>query len=225
MWLQPPFTNLLTSPVEINCGTSVFPQGVILHKIWQWAATIKLVSWVGLRTYFIFAFVDAFQEFVTISKFAFKLTLLKLLGEDGTFNNYIVLWPVLGQRNSSRWVEKGNNKNVYDAAGALTPSISLPNANQPPVPLRVRRTIGLCQSHETLGYIFRTNNANGYKTCIMYKRLLYSYFPQHYQKGLYIPRLLPFIPGNEHRNRDAVSVIRVWQTRGLGRWLMETTCL
>jgi hypothetical protein len=43
--------------------------------------------------------------------------------------------------------------------------------------------------------------------------------------GLYIPRMLPFIPGNEHRNRDAVSVIRVWQTRGVGRWLMETTCL
>jgi len=82
-----------------------------------------------------------------------------------------------------------------------------------------------CQSHETLGYIFRTNNANGYKICIMYQRPLYPYFPQHYQKGRYIPRLLPFIPGNEQRNRDAVSVIRVWQTRGLGRWLMETTCL
>jgi hypothetical protein len=57
------------------------------------------------------------------------------------------------------------------------------------------------------------------------KRPLYPCFPQHYQKGLYIPRLLPFIPGNEHRNRNAVSVIRVWQTRGLDDWLMETTCL
>lgn len=162
---------------------------------------------------------------MTISKFVSKLTLLRLIREGWTFNNYIVLWPVLRQCNSSRWIEKGNNKNVKDVAVAFTPPISLPNANQPPVPLRLRRTIGLCQSHETLGYIFSTNDANGYKTYIMYQRPLYPRFPQHYQKGLYIPRLLPFIPGNEYRNRDAVSVIRVWQTRGLGRWLMETTCL
>jgi hypothetical protein len=58
--------------------------------------------------------------------------------EDETFNNYIVLWTVLRHSNSSRWVEKGNNKNVKDAAGAFTPPTSLPNANQPPVPLRVR---------------------------------------------------------------------------------------
>lgn len=75
---------------------------------------------------------------MTISKFASKLTLLSLIGEDGTFNNYIVLWPVLRQCNSGRWVEKGNNKNVKDAAGAFTPPTRLPNANQPPVPLRVR---------------------------------------------------------------------------------------
>ena len=162
---------------------------------------------------------------MTISKFASKLTLLRLIGEDGTFNNYIVLWPVLRQCNSSRWVKRGNNKNVKEAAGAFTPLISLPKANLPPVPLRLRRTIDLCQSHETLGYIFSTNSANGYKTCIMYQRPPYPCFPQHYQERLYIPRLLPFIPGNEHRNRDALSVIRVWQTRGLGRWLMQTICL
>ena len=53
-------------------------------------------------------------------------------------------------------------------APLLHPLISLPNVNQPPATLRVRRTIGLCQSHETLRYIFSTNNANGYKTYINY---------------------------------------------------------
>jgi hypothetical protein len=61
---------------------------------------------------------------VTISKFASKLTLLRLTGKDGTFNNYVVLWPGLRQCNSSRWVVKGNNKDVMDAAGAFTPPIN-----------------------------------------------------------------------------------------------------
>lgn len=125
---------------------------------------------------------------MTLSKFASNLTLLRLIGEDGTFNNYIVLWPVVRQCNSSRCVERGSNKNVKGTAGAFTPPISLPDANQPPVPLRMRRTIGLCQLHETLGYIFSTNNANGYKTYIMYQRLLYPCFPQHPSAAAFHPR-------------------------------------
>jgi hypothetical protein len=98
--------------------------------------------------------------------------------------------------------------------------------SRPTEPLQVRPTIGLCRwHHETLGYIFSTNNAKTYTTHIMYTATSVHVFPLPYQKWLYIPRLLHYIPGTEHRNQDAMSVIRVWQTRGLGRRLMETTWL
>ena len=59
---------------------------------------------------------------MTISKFASKLTLVRLLGEEvGTFMGFVALerrrvWPVLREHNSTSWGEKGNNNNANGAA-------------------------------------------------------------------------------------------------------------